>query len=787
MNQPDATDPAASADPQAALQSLRARAERRRLVSANLPPETPVDVQRLVQELQVHQIELEMQYEELLLAQAQAENNRLQYLDLYDFAPVGYCTLAANATLEQLNLRLSQQLGHERQQLLGRRLTLFVAPAERNQFASFMTRLWARPGQRQSCELMMQRRDHTTFFAQLEGVAAESPDEHRPPASCRLVVLDVTERRRAADALAASEARFRAAFEQSRDAALLLEGFAFADANTIALRMLGVASAEQLKGRRLAEFWPERQPDGRPSLQLLTDCMSHARSNGWCRLEWMRYNAAGEPVWDELSFTPVLVQGQALLSVVWRDITARQHSEQQLRESEARLQMALAAANTGVWSWELATGQLQQDARAQQIFGLSTAPTAHTLPFARLQEAIYPADQAGVQQALDQAMRTHAVFDLEHRLVRADGTVTYVSAMGRFSYDERTSQPQRLTGLVRDVTSRRVAQEELDYKNRLLYNILSNMPVVFSRLGPDGCYREQTGHGLRRLGLADNELVGQKAADLFPATAAHFERLRTGRSDSYVLTIEHQGRPAVLQCFGFFDEEKQEIVIFALDITESERLKEEATQLKLRQQQEVLSAILTTQEQERRRIAEALHNGVGQLLYATRLHLDTLPPSEAARAGQQLLNEAIQATRSISFELTPTILEDFGLAAALQELVGRIPGSLAVDLNLKGLAQTLPSVLATAIYRIVQELLNNAMKHAQAQEVFVEVSQEDEQIYIVVEDDGVGFEAGGPASLAGIGLAGIRTRVGLLGGSLTIKSRPGRGTGFFLQLPVPAA
>ncbi|QKG54127.1 PAS domain S-box protein [Hymenobacter sp. BRD67] len=764
------------------------RAERRRLVAESLPANINPEVQRLVQELQVHQIELEMQYEELLLAQTEAESNRLKYLDLYDFAPVGYCTLTANGTLQQLNLHLSQLLGQVRQQLLNRRLALFVVPAERPAFADFIARLWAGPDQRQSCELTMQRDDRTTFFAQLEGVLApEGAGPGRPATGCRLVVLDITERRRVAAALAASEARFRAAFEQSRDAALLLEGYSFADANSIALRMLGVASTEQLKGRRLPEFWPERQPDGRRSLQLLTDCMSHARSNGWCRLEWMRYNAAGEPVWDELSFTPVLVQGQALLSVVWRDITARQHSEQQLRESEARLQMALAAANTGVWSWELATGQLQQDARAQQIFGLNTAPTAHTLPFACLQDAIYPADQAVVQQALDQAMLTHAVFDLEHRLVRADGTVSYVAAMGRFSYDERTGQPRHLTGLVRDVTSRRVAQEELSYKNRLLGNILHHLPVVLSRLGLDGCYREQTGYALRRLGLANNELVGQKEADLFPTTAAHFERLRTGQSDSYVLTIEYQGRSAVLQCFGFFDEEKQEVVIFALDVTESERLKEEATQLKLRQQQEVLSAILTTQEQERRRIAEALHNGVGQLLYATRLHLDTLPPSEAVRAGRQLLNEAIQATRNISFELTPTILEDFGLAAALQELVGRIPGSLAVDLNLKGLAQTLPSMLATAIYRIVQELLNNAMKHAQAQEVFVEVSQENEQVYIVVEDDGVGFEASSPASLAGIGLAGIRTRVGLLGGSITIKSRPGQGTGFFLQLPVPAA
>jgi signal transduction histidine kinase len=158
------------------------------------------------------------------------------------------------------------------------------------------------------------------------------------------------------------------------------------------------------------------------------------------------------------------------------------------------------------------------------------------------------------------------------------------------------------------------------------------------------------------------------------------------------------------------------------------------------------------------------------------------------RASQQLLNEAIEATRTISFELTPSILEDFGLVTALRELASRIPQSLTVDLNLRELAEPLPALLATAVYRIVQELLNNVMKHAQAQEVFVSVAREDDQLHLSVEDDGVGMDPNQPtrAGRGGIGLAGIRTRVGLLGGTFTLHSRPGRGTGVFLQVPVPA-
>ena len=89
------------------------------------------------------------------------------------------------------------------------------------------------------------------------------------------------------------------------------------------------------------------------------------------------------------------------------------------------------------------------------------------------------------------------------------------------------------------------------------------------------------------------------------------------------------------------------------------------------------------------------------------------------------------------------------------------------------------ATLSTATYRIVQELLNNVMKHAQAHEVFVSVVREAYQLHISVEDDGVGFDPGSSEGGQGIGLVGIRTRAELLGGSFEVKSRPGRGTGFF--------
>ncbi|RZK56950.1 MAG: PAS domain S-box protein, partial [Hymenobacter sp.] len=328
------------------LHELRLRAEQRLAVSTSLPAgASPQEAQRLVQELQVHQIELQMQYEELLETQAQVEASRAQYLDLYEFAPVGYCTIDEAGTLLQLNLRTAQLLGTTRQGLVGRRLLLFVDREARAQFIAFLGKLWASPGERLTCELAMCQQDETPFFAQLEGTVAAANPATKQPATGRLVLLDSTARRQAADALAASEARFRATFQQSRDGVLLLEGQHIVDVNDAGVWMLRRADRRQVVGHHLAEFWPEHQPNGRRTLDVLADCLARARAEGWCRLEWMRRDSAGLPVWDELSFNPVLVQGKQLMHGMWRDITERKHMQQAEQDQQRALAEAVVAAS----------------------------------------------------------------------------------------------------------------------------------------------------------------------------------------------------------------------------------------------------------------------------------------------------------------------------------------------------------------------------------------------------------------------------------------------------------
>lgn len=228
-----------------------------------------------------------------------------------------------------------------------------------------------------------------------------------------------------------------------------------------------------------------------------------------------------------------------------------------------------------------------------------------------------------------------------------------------------------------------------------------------------------------------------------------------------------------------------------LDIT-ARKQAEEADQLQLRfvQQQQLIEAVFSTQEEERRRLSESLHNGLGQLLYATKIQLDLLAANLSQTARQEagrLLAEAIRQARTLSHELTPALLEDFGLEAALRSICRSFSGTpLRWECHVVlDEAPPLSSALQVAVYRLAQELTQNVIKHAQASRATLEVTVLPGWVVLHVEDDGRGFDPA--ATTDGIGLRTLRNRVALLGGTLQLSSQVGKGTVCQIRLPAAGA
>jgi PAS domain S-box-containing protein len=176
----------------AAATELRRQAEARFKTKApELPPvRSSAEMQRLVHELEVHQIELEMQNEELSRARAEVEKALDNYTDLYDFAPVGYLTLDREGAIRAANLTAAGLLGVERSRLLGRRFGLFVAEESRLALSAFLEKVFASQG-KQSCEVTLTSEGDSPLFAQIEAIALGSGQE------CRMAVIDISARRRA--------------------------------------------------------------------------------------------------------------------------------------------------------------------------------------------------------------------------------------------------------------------------------------------------------------------------------------------------------------------------------------------------------------------------------------------------------------------------------------------------------------------------------------------------------------------------------------------------------------
>ncbi|HEY6872570.1 MAG TPA: ATP-binding protein [Geobacteraceae bacterium] len=173
---------------------------------------------RLLHELQVHQIELEMQNAELRQARDEVEATLERYTDLYDFAPVGYFTLDREGTIRAANLTGAGLLGVERARLIGRRFDLLVAAADRPTFATFLGKVFTCQG-KESCEVALLKAENHAFFVQIEAMAGTSGEE------CRIALIDISERRQLAEKLEILHTDLAARSAELESANIDLEAF----------------------------------------------------------------------------------------------------------------------------------------------------------------------------------------------------------------------------------------------------------------------------------------------------------------------------------------------------------------------------------------------------------------------------------------------------------------------------------------------------------------------------------------------------------------------------------
>ena len=234
-----------------------------------------------------------------------------------------------------------------------------------------------------------------------------------------------------------------------------------------------------------------------------------------------------------------------------------------------------------------------------------------------------------------------------------------------------------------------------------------------------------------------------------------------------------------------------------LRISRLERRAEEQRRRTERAEQELRrlsQQLVKAQEEERKSISRELHDQVGQMLTALRMELADLEqlregPGEKFQAGvretKQLAEQAMHVVRDLAMGLRPSMLDDLGLAPAVQWQAREFSrrSGVPVDLEMDGGLDRLPDSHRTCVYRVVQEALTNCARHAHAKSVRVAIHGSESRISLTIQDDGVGFAPENRSS--GLGLIGIEERVRELGGSLAIFSQPQKGTLIRIGIPLP--
>ena len=228
-----------------------------------------------------------------------------------------------------------------------------------------------------------------------------------------------------------------------------------------------------------------------------------------------------------------------------------------------------------------------------------------------------------------------------------------------------------------------------------------------------------------------------------------------------------------------------------LKLSRTELLQEQKIEkIKSESQVRILNAAIDGKETERKDIAETLHDNVSALLSSASLHLQATrkqfngeAPIEIEKT-QQIINEAAEKIRNLSHTLISSVLLKFGLKYAIKEMAEKYTNSeLQIDTDLKNLRRYHQS-FEIKTYNIIQEFINNIIKHSEANNALIKMNEKDDKILLTITDNGIGFDKTKIGSKKGMGISQIEARIQMMQGHFQIDSKKGNGTKITIELPI---
>ena len=618
--------------------------------------------------------------------------------------------------------------------------------------------------------------------------------------------IDISERKQAEEGLKESERKYRLLVKAIP--AVVFKGYAdwsieFFDNK---VEELTGYNKEEFNSRRLK--WSDLilQEDLEPTRQAFIQAL---KDDGAYRREYRIRTKDGRILWiqarGQIVFNPDGTINQ--VSGVFYDITELKQAEDALRQSEARLAAAQHIAHLGNWEWNIPNRRdhLLRGSLPHLRIWIHIKP-----PYLgkAILDFVHPEDREQVKNHVNAALAGEKPFNTVGRLIRPDGSVRYIHSQAEVIFGEE-GQPLRLLVTAQDITDRRIAEMRLRDSEARFRAIFQGAAIGIVMSDLEGRIMAANVAQHRMLGYQDEKLRGKNFLEVTHVedrarNLELFEDLKKGLRDGYRVEkrfLRQDGSDLWAQETVSLIRDLEGNPRCCVGTTEDITARKEARE-KLWESEENLrhlaSQLFTAQEDERKRISRELHDELGQALLVLKLQTraiegDLQPDQQQLREEclEMLgnIDQVVDNVRRLSRDLSPTLLEDLGLSAALRHLITEFGKHYQIKYSLQetNIDALFPLPTQIAIYRIIQESLTNIGKHSQADLLLVAITRHDDRVSFLIQDNGKGFDPAQPRRQSlGMGLAAMQERARMVGGVLSISSQEGAGTKISLDIPYSA-
>ena len=457
-----------------------------------------------------------------------------------------------------------------------------------------------------------------------------------------------------------------------------------------------------------------------------------------------------------------------------------------------RLRLAMEASASIVWDFDVNSGQNVWFGDLQTIFGIASDSYVTTREdFIRY---VHPDDRIRVSEAIADARQNRKLYAEEFRIVKPDGTVHWLAARGKFYY-ARNGNPERMLGVSLDITERKSAEERLREYEKAVEGSEEMMAVV------DQEYRYLIANRkfLNQLNMMKEQVVGhlvpevlnkgvfetvvqEKLDECFRGNVVTYEMRYTypelGERDLLISNFPIEGPGGV-----------DRVACILQDITERKRAEEALACMNRR--------VIEAEERERNRIAKDLHEDIGQRLALLAIGIEQLRNGLPNRSVELELSERVDAVwretlkiltdvKASANELYSPRLEYLGVAAVMRVFCEEFGERKKVEIDFRshGLPSLVQPEVSICLFRVLQEALDNGVKHSGVQKFSVQLWGESDEIHLTVSDSGASFDLNAAKRDRGLGLTRMEQRVRLVNGTFSVDSRLEKGTTVHVGVPL---